>query len=180
MSGGGDFRRRHLARPNRPNWLVCHQDTGEFLGGQRAEAASELALQDFLVWPPLVRASVSPTQTMGVRPAAERIRFLGHVFVGLAEKLAALGVADDDVSAAASTSIAAEISPVKAPSLLPEDVLAGDGDVGGLAASTAAEIAVKGGAMTMSQWVEWATRGVKAEKKARVSAASCTSSSCRR
>src|SRR5690348_18231613 len=38
------------------------------------------------------------------------------------------------------------------------------------AASTAVEIAVKGGAMTMSQCLEFATSGAKAEKNARVSA----------
>src|SRR5205823_9274054 len=38
------------------------------------------------------------------------------------------------------------------------------------AASAAVEIAVKGGAMTISQCLEFATSGAKAEKKARVSA----------
>jgi hypothetical protein len=37
-------------------------------------------------------------------------------------------------------------------------------------ASTAVEIAVNGGAITMSAWVELATAGVNAEKNARVSA----------
>src|ERR1700732_3123908 len=64
----------------------------------------------------------------------------------------------------------AEISPVKAPSLVQETfwppmVMCVD-----LAASAAAEIAVYGDATTISQCVDCATSGVKAEKKARVSA----------
>src|SRR5215467_3261540 len=64
----------------------------------------------------------------------------------------------------------AETSPVKAPSLLQETFWPAMATFVDLAASTAVEIAVKGGAMTMSQWLELATCGQKAEKKARVSA----------
>src|SRR5579864_851832 len=64
----------------------------------------------------------------------------------------------------------AETSPVKAPSFSqkrfwPEMAIFVD-----LAASTAAEMAVKGGAITTSQWLAFATSGAQAEKKARVSA----------
>src|SRR5689334_25361656 len=64
----------------------------------------------------------------------------------------------------------AETSPVKAPSLLQETFWPEMAMLVFFAASTAVEIAVKGGAMTMSQCLEFATSGAKAEKKARVSA----------
>src|SRR5580700_6417623 len=64
----------------------------------------------------------------------------------------------------------AEISPVKAPSLLQETFWPPMVMLVDLAASAAAEIAVYGGATTISQCVDFATSGVKAEKKARVSA----------
>ena len=61
-------------------------------------------------------SSVSPTQTIGHEPAAERgAQPLVHGLVGLAEELAALGVADDHVRAARLGSMATEISPVNAP-----------------------------------------------------------------
>src|SRR5271169_894044 len=64
----------------------------------------------------------------------------------------------------------AETSPVKAPSLLQETFWPAMAMLVPFAASTAVESAVKGGATTMSQCLEFATSGVKAEKKARVSA----------
>src|SRR5580692_9087022 len=70
----------------------------------------------------------------------------------------------------ASASIVAETSPVKAPSLLHERFCPAMAILVDLVASTAVEIAVKGGAIIISTCVEWATAGVKAEKKARVSA----------
>src|SRR5205807_3837803 len=69
-----------------------------------------------------------------------------------------------------STSIVAETSPVKAPSLLQEIFWPETAMLVCFAASAAVEIAVKGGAMTISQCLEFATSGAKAEKKARVSA----------
>src|SRR5215472_16086864 len=69
-----------------------------------------------------------------------------------------------------SASITAETSPVKAPSLLQETFCPEMATLVFLAASTAVETAVNGGAMTMSQCLEFATSGAKAEKKARVSA----------
>jgi hypothetical protein len=63
-----------------------------------------------------------------------------------------------------------ETSPVKAPSLLQERFWPEMAICVPLAASAAAEMAVKGGAITMSQCLEFATSGVNAEKNARVSA----------
>ena len=70
----------------------------------------------------------------------------------------------------ASTSMVGLTSPVKAPSLLQETFWPEMAILAFFAASAAAEIAVKGGAMTMSQCLEFATSGAKVEKKARVSA----------
>src|SRR5882724_1871492 len=62
-----------------------------------------------------------------------------------------------------------ETSPVKAPSLLQERFWPEMAMLVPLAASAAVEMAVKGGATMMSQCLEFATNGVKAEKNARVS-----------
>src|SRR3989442_2074860 len=64
----------------------------------------------------------------------------------------------------------AETSPVKAPSLLHETFWPEMAMLVPFAASGAVEMAVKGGAMMMSQCLEFATSGVNAEKNARVSA----------
>src|SRR5258708_7066986 len=64
----------------------------------------------------------------------------------------------------------AETSPVKAPSLLQETFWPAMATLELLAASTAVEIAVKGGATTMSQCFAFITSGRKEEKNARVSA----------
>ena len=88
MSGGGNFRRGHLSRPNRPNWLVCQQNTGELVGGQRARAVVELALEDFFF-------EAVRTLFVGFADANDRCeantkcrkRFLCNVIVGLAENL---------------------------------------------------------------------------------------------
>src|SRR5215472_16098795 len=66
--------------------------------------------------------------------------------------------------------MAAETSPVKAPSLLQEAFWPEMAMLVFFAASTAVEMAVNGGAMTMSQCLEFVTSGVRALKKARVSA----------
>src|SRR5437899_8389231 len=42
-----DFRRCRTARTDSPNRLVCNQNTGELLRGQRAGAAVELAAEYF-------------------------------------------------------------------------------------------------------------------------------------
>src|SRR6267142_5343847 len=70
----------------------------------------------------------------------------------------------------ASASMGAETSPVKAPSLLQETFWPEMAMLVPFAKSAAAEMAVKGGATMMSQCLEFATSGVKAEKNARVSA----------
>src|SRR6267142_48466 len=64
----------------------------------------------------------------------------------------------------------AETSPVKAPSLLQETFWPEMAMLVPFAKSAAAEMAVKGGATMMSQCLEFATSGAKAEKNARVSA----------
>src|SRR5437879_6391738 len=64
----------------------------------------------------------------------------------------------------------AETSPVKAPSLLQETFWPEMAMLVPFAASAAVEMAVKGGAMMMSQCLEFATSGGNAEKNARVSA----------
>src|SRR5215831_6866586 len=64
----------------------------------------------------------------------------------------------------------AETSPVKAPSLLQETFWPEMAILVFFAASTAVEMAVNGGPMTMSQCLEFATSGAKVEKNARVSA----------
>ena len=46
MSFGGNFRCRRAARADCPNRFVCHQNTGELLGGQRAGAATELPTEN--------------------------------------------------------------------------------------------------------------------------------------
>src|SRR5712664_2687747 len=63
----------------------------------------------------------------------------------------------------------AETSPVNAPSLLQETFWPEMAMLVPFAASAAVEMAVKGGATMMSQCLEFATNGVKAEKNARVS-----------
>src|SRR6267142_4314059 len=70
----------------------------------------------------------------------------------------------------ASASMGAETSPVNAPSLLQETFWPEMDILVPFDASAAAEMAVKGGATMMSQCLEFATNGVKAEKNARVSA----------
>src|SRR5213079_1053636 len=64
----------------------------------------------------------------------------------------------------------AETSPVNAPSLLQETFWPAMATLDPFAASTAVEIAVKGGATTMSQCFAFETSGGKEEKNARVSA----------
>src|SRR5216684_8272825 len=64
----------------------------------------------------------------------------------------------------------AETSPVKAPSLLQETFRPAIATLEPFADSDAVDIAVNGGATTMSQCFALATRGRKAEKNARVSA----------
>src|SRR6266851_8825931 len=64
----------------------------------------------------------------------------------------------------------AETSPVKAPALLQDTFWPAIATVEFFATSTAVEMAVNGGATTMSQCIAVATSGRKEEKNARVSA----------
>src|SRR6267378_3405720 len=70
----------------------------------------------------------------------------------------------------ASASMGSDTSPVKAPSLLQETFWPAMAMLEPFAASTAADIAVNGGATTMSQCFAPVTSGRNEEKNARVSA----------
>src|SRR5215467_8565582 len=121
---------------------------------------------------PLSRSScVSPRQTMGVRPLASAIRLFLATLSSVSRK--SWRRSEWPIMTyrhPASASMGAETSPVNAPSLLQETFWPEMAILVFFATSTAAEIAVKGGAMTMSQCLEFATSGANAEKNARVSA----------
>ncbi len=71
MRFGGNFGRRRTPGADGPHRLVRNQNTRELGRGQRAEAILELALQNGIGEIRLrARLSVSPTQTIGVRPAS--------------------------------------------------------------------------------------------------------------
>ena len=102
---------------------------------------------------PRARSSVSPTQTIGTKPAAERGRdLLGDERVGLAEELAPLAVADDDPACTRTRcSIGALISPVNAPAAFGCRFCAATLDAARRRSSCAtAASAVNGGATTTS------------------------------
>ena len=91
--------RRGAAGADRPDRLVGDHDLGEVGSASTlGEVGLELALEHRLG---LVRrraaSSVSPTQRIGSSPAASAAGDLARQrLVGLAEELAALGVAEDD------------------------------------------------------------------------------------
>src|SRR6266568_8328280 len=121
---------------------------------------------------PLSRSScVSPRQTMGVRPLASAIKLFFATLSSVSRKSCRRSECPMMTKRQpASASMVAETSPVNAPSLLQETFCPEMAMLVFFAASAAVAIAVKGGAMTMSQCFEFATSGVKAEKNARVSA----------
>src|SRR5260370_1434133 len=101
MSVGGNFRGGGAARADGPNWFVCNQNTGELLRGQRAGAAAELPAENSLGKSGvavLLRFSQANDGSEAVRQRDQGL--LSHIVIRLAKKLAALGVADDDVAAA--------------------------------------------------------------------------------
>ena len=133
MSIGGNFRCRGAARADGPDRFVCHQNTGELLRGQRARAAAELPAENLFG-----KASVTVFLRFseaddGSEAARQRHQgLLGNIVIRFTKKLAALGVADDDVAAAGlgkhgGRNLAGECS-----FLAPGDVLASDGDAGAL------------------------------------------------
>src|SRR5438445_13883431 len=103
MSFSSNFRGRGAARPDGPNGLVCNQNTGELVRGQRARAAGELAGENLF-------SKASVTVLLGFSQANDGSEagvqgyqwVFGDVVIGFTKKLAALGVADDDAGAACS------------------------------------------------------------------------------
>ncbi len=92
MRLGGNFRCRRATRANSPNRLVCNQNTGELLRGQRAGAACELAGEDLF-------RKASVTVLLGFSQANDGSEaafqsdqgFLGDVVVRLAKLRRACG-----------------------------------------------------------------------------------------
>src|SRR5208283_5237199 len=171
MHRRGYLRRSCSAGANRPDRFVSYQNTGEFLGGQRAHAAQELALAY-----PLGMAGLAVGQHFADAHDGRKSRsqsgfgLLKDGFVGLAEELAAFGVADNCIAAPRLHQHARRDLPRVSAFLLPEHVLRGMPISVPFVASTATGIFVKGGATTMSQSFTPATSGRNAAKNARVSA----------
>src|SRR6266436_3576085 len=121
---------------------------------------------------PASRSSwVSPRQTIGVRPLLRAIK----VFLATLSSVSRKSWRRSEWPMMtnrqpASASMGAETSPVKAPSLLQETFWPAMATRELFAASKAVEIAVNGGATTMSQCSAFETSGRNEEKNARVSA----------
>src|SRR5260370_40511683 len=100
MSFSSNFRGRGAARPDGPNGLVCNQNTGELVRGQRARAAGELAGENLF-------SKGSGTVLLGFSPANDGSEsaipgyqcLFGDVVIGFTKKLAALRETEDDVTA---------------------------------------------------------------------------------
>ena len=157
-----DFRRCRTARTDSPNRLVCNQNTGELLRGQRAGASEKLRAQDVfgLIGFAVIEqfADAHYRSKTGIQGGN---RFLGDGVVSIAKELPALGVADDDVAATGFGKHGRSDLAGEGTFLVPVHILAGNGD--------AVDMAVNGGATTMSQCFEAATSGRNEEKNARVS-----------
>src|SRR5208283_2459296 len=111
--------------------FISYKNTGEFLGGQRADAALELGFNDLFRASRLAVSQHLANADDGREARSER-RFglLEHGFVGIAKELTALRMADDGIAATSldkhnSGDLAGERA-----FLLPVNVLAGDGDFG--------------------------------------------------
>src|SRR5215470_2559052 len=128
---GGNFGRGSAARPNGPYWLVSYQNTGELLRGQRANAAKELRLANLMSLTGFMLGQGFADTNDGNECGSERcFGFLSHGLVGFAEKLAALGMADDDVAAASVDKHIGRDFAGEGAFLFPVDVLRRDGHVG--------------------------------------------------
>ena len=94
--------RGHFAGADGPNRLVGDDHAGHLLGRQAGQRAVELLADDLgRCWPASRSASSSPTQTIGISPAARAaMRLFVHVGVGLAQDVPPLAVAENDVAAA--------------------------------------------------------------------------------
>src|SRR5713226_3696545 len=130
MGFGGNFRGRGAARADGPNGFVSNQNTGELLRCQRAGATVELAAEH-LFGEAGVAIFLCFTYANNRSEAAGQGHqgFLGDIVIGLAKKLAALGVADDNVAAARFGKHGGGNFAGEGAFLAPGDVLAGDGDV---------------------------------------------------
>src|SRR5882724_11924286 len=131
MGLGSNFRGRRAARANGPNGLVCNQNTGEVVGGQRAGTAAELAGENLLSKAGVTVLLGFSQANYGSEAAVQSHQcLLGDVVIGFTKKLAALGVADDDVAAAGFSEHGSGNFAREGAFFAPGDVLAGDGDAG--------------------------------------------------
>src|SRR6266436_820489 len=129
MGFGSNFRCRGAAGAYGPHGLVGYQNTGELLRGQRARAAGELAAEDcFGQAGVALFLGFSQANDGGETAGKSHQGLLGDVVIGLAKKLAALGVADDDVAAADVGKHRSGDFAGEGAFLAPGNVLAGDGD----------------------------------------------------
>src|SRR5260370_38884771 len=122
-----------ISRADSPNRFVGNQNTGELLRGQRAGAAVELAAEN-LFGKTGVALFLCFADASDWREAAGQgyQGFLGDIVIGLAKKLAALGVADDDESAAGFGKHGCGNFAGEGAFFAPRYGLAGDGDAGTL------------------------------------------------
>src|SRR6266568_54451 len=96
MGFGSNFRCRGAAGAYGPHGLVRNQNTGELFRGQRAGAAGELAAEDcFGQAGVALFLGFSQANDGGETAGKSHQDLLGDVVIGLAKKLAALGVAGD-------------------------------------------------------------------------------------
>src|SRR5882724_4532400 len=131
MGLGSNFRGRRAARANGPNGLVCNQNTGEVVGGQRAGTAAELAGENLLSKAGVTVLLGFSQANYGSEAAVQSHQcLLGDVVIGFTKKLAALGVADDDVAAAGFGKHGSGNFAGEGAFFAPGDVLASDGDAG--------------------------------------------------
>src|SRR3989440_4041922 len=131
MSCRGNFRGRRAARADGPNRFVCNQNTGELVRGQRAGAAAELAAEHLFGKASLAVLLRFSQANNGREAASQRHQgLLGDIVIRLTKKLAALGVADDDVAATGFGKHEGGNFAGEGAFLAPGDVLTSDGDAG--------------------------------------------------
>src|SRR5439155_16095639 len=127
MRLGGNFRGRRAARADGPNRLVCNQNTGELVRGQRAGTTVELAAEDCLGEADVALFLCFSQANDGGQTAFQRHQsFFVDVVVGFAKELASLGMADDNVAAASFSKHGGGNFAGEGAFLAPGDVLAGD------------------------------------------------------
>src|SRR5271157_3158534 len=128
-----DLRCSRAASANGPDRFVSYQNTGEFLGGQRAHAAHELRLNNFFGVASLAIGKHFTDAHNGRKSRSESgFGLLEDGFVGLAEELAPLRVADDGIAASRFHQHAGGNLPGVGAFLLPEHILRGNLDGGAL------------------------------------------------